>query len=240
MRQNRNSPARRPQRALHLAAAAGLLLAALPLLLSGCHEAPNAPDVTETGGVGWLKATVRNAADATADTAAQASDTTARITFKGSGEFGVHPDPSMGVDITFQLSADATDAGGGRDIFLLGRPGNGRPAPGRRALAPLTRQGSQYSGFTAYYSRTTPQLSEGYTALSGSVTIRKSTSEEVDGTFEVTMVQTSRSAPADMEHDWDVGPNTIMPGAKRIEVTGSFHAGPAVTTATIDIGHAKP
>ncbi|HET8657007.1 MAG TPA: hypothetical protein VFL93_15890 [Longimicrobiaceae bacterium] len=186
--------------------------AALVLLLAACHSAT---DASGSSGPGWMRASF-----------AEAPDTTVGNEFEGDGAFGVNPDPGAGLDASFQLSS--TDIGSGRreDISFY-RPGKGQPAPGRYALAPLTTEDGHPSGFTAYYSLQADQSMQGYTALSGSVTIEKSTSEAVDGTFEITMVQTDRYTSIGDPDNWSAPtPNTITPGAKQIVVRGSFHAIP--------------
>jgi hypothetical protein len=204
MSKDRHSLAPLPPRLFRPGTAVWLLLP-LPLL-AGCHNA------TAPNG-GWLRASVMDVAD-----------TTVRTDYQGTGDFHVGKDPAWGVSVAFQLSSRGTGASAGQTL-LLARPGAGRPAPGRYMLAPLTENDGTFSGFTAYYVGG----AESFTTLSGEVDIEQSSDGLVAGTFHITAVQCCRSDPADMAHDWCVGPNTITPGAKQVEITGSFAAGPETT-----------
>ncbi len=203
------------------------LLVGVSLPLAGCQ---NATEPREPLVPGWLKAAFLGAPDPTIGSE-----------MEGNARFNVNSDPAAGLDTSFQLSAIGLGASEG-ELISFYRPGQGRPAPGRYKLAPLTTKNGRLNGFTGYYGLQYTQGLQSFTALSGTVTIVKSTNDEIDGTFQMTLIQTCKGTSPASPDDWcAASPNVITPGAKQITVTGSFHATPAsADIVPVRVGHDDP
>lgn len=185
-------------------------MALIPALGGACRDPGPIPD-------GWLMADIAGAV---------------QTEYSGSGHFNVGSGPPGDVSVKFELTSDGTGASIGQS-FGLNRRGAGRPGTGRYTLAPLERdEDGNLVGFTALYYQTVDSVSEGYTARSGAVEIARSSGDVVEGAFRFSGVLYTYWRPPDSL--WDVGPNTIAPGAPTIEVTGSFGAVPLDGLPVID------
>ena len=189
---------------------AGLLLAT-PTLVAGCGDATSVA-------TGWLQATIRG----------PEGSGSAETAYEGTGFFGVSPDPGSGVSVAFQLFSRGIDSSQGQSFSLL-RSGSGRPGVGRYQLAPLKWNDGRQQGFTAYYGRHVADRAQYFTTLSGEVVVTTSSAHRVSGTFQFTGVQYCNAAPTDTPDNWCGDPNTIVPGAPQVQVSGSFTAIPAPT-----------
>jgi hypothetical protein len=191
------------------------------IALAACQRAtePRLPAVP-----GWVRATFLEAP--TSDAGSE---------FEGIAKFAMSGSAASGIDPAFQLFNNGI-GGDERESITFFKSGQDQPPPGRYKLAPLTFKNGQPRGFTAYYLFQGATELQTFTALSGSVTIDRSTSDEVDGTFEITLVQTCKDSNPPGPGDWCAPtPNHITPGAKQIIVNGSFHA-TSLLAEPVDVG----
>lgn len=142
-------------------------------------------------------------------------------TYRGSGSFSV--DERWDGVIEFTLVSRGLDASDGQR-FIFVRHGEGLPAEGAYALAPLAERGGVLIGFTAYYYRDVDGMHEAFTLRSGVLHVTSSTNDRIEGSFEFTGLRYCAGPIVDdFTTEYECGdPNTPDPDAPRIDVVGTF------------------
>lgn len=182
------------------AGTAVLGIGATLVLLNACRDPGGDLDVS------WLHASVYGAED---------------VSYTGSGDFYVGEDHDGTVQ--FSVVSRGVDASEGQ-LFTFLRRGDGRPAEGTYALAPLAERDGVLTGFTAYYYREVDGMNEAFTLRSGVLQITRSTDERIEGSFEFTgALYCSAPLVDDFTTEYECGdPNAPDPEAPQIEAVGTF------------------
>lgn len=153
-------------------------------------------------------------------------------TYEGTGAFAVNDARPR----AFTIASQATDGQGDRGFLVTRNQGENtdRLAVGKYAVAPPDYAKPSWDAVSAIYTRVTGGWREAYVGSAGSVTVTRSTSEHVAGTFTLTAVRYYRrplpGLAAGQDSSLVLGrPNAIPPGQPTVVITGSFAADPLRT-----------
>lgn len=169
----------------------------------------------------WLLASCKSAAtfDENSYLRANVISDVLQSTYNGPSYF-VTTDAAPGRLPDFTLTSTRNN-GDSEEAFVMQRVGGGVIGPGRYPLGLLEAAGANRDAFTMVYWKTAAAY-ESFVSVGGEVIVTASSNDHFEGTFRMTGALFCRRFNASVEGSCT--PSTVSPGAKQIEVNGSFSA----------------